>query len=305
MAVTAAQIRELREISGAGMTDCKNALTETGGDIQKAVVILREKGLAAAAKKAGRIAAEGLCTATISDDGKIGVIVEVNCETDFVAKNQQFKDFVSAIANQIIQHDVLDLDALLETKWILDPNLTVNEAVNGKIATIGENIGIRRFGRFVKKTDGFFATYIHGEGKVAVLVEISGEKNDAIAEAGKNVCMQIAMYRPVYVSKDEVSPEFIEQEKDILTKQALNEGKDAKVVEKMIAGRLNKRLKEVCLLDQEYIKDADTTVGKYFDAASKASNASATITRFACYEKGEGIAKKEENFADEVSKLTN
>ena len=301
MAITPAMIRELREISGAGMTDCKKALDETGGDVKKAVVLLREKGLATAAKKAGRIAAEGLVLAFISDDGRSGIVIEVNSETDFVAKNPEYRSFVEALANLALSNNVNSVDELNLLKFEGDE--TVADAVKSKIAKFGENITLRRFEKLSLIEEGFLQKYIHGEGKIAVLVQVkSNVVNDAMLEAAKNMCMQITVMRPLFISKDDVDSAFLEQEKDILTKQALNEGKDAAVVEKMIAGRMNKRLKEICLLDQEYIKDNELTCAKYLDTVNKENNADAVMTNFVVFEKGEGIEKKEDNFADEVNK---
>ncbi len=301
MAVTAALVKELREISGAGMVDCKNALTETNGDLEKAIEVLREKGLAAAAKKAGRIASEGLCYAYITDDNKTGVLVEINSETDFVAKNQEFKNYVHAVALQVSKSKAATMEELLEEKWIEDENITVKEALSQKIAVIGENLSIRRFERFEKTEDGAIVSYIHGGGKVAVMLKLaSGAALDQLEEAGKNVCMQIAAMSPKFIDKSDVPQEFIDKEKEILTQQALNEGKPANIVEKMIIGRLNKELKDFCLLEQEYVKDSEHTIASYLKSVGDI-----TIKQFVRFETGEGLEKKEENFAEEVSKVMN
>ena len=303
MAVTAAMVKELREITGVGMMDCKKALAETDGNMEQAIEFLREKGLAAAAKKAGRIASEGLVHIVITDDNRVGAVVEVNSETDFVAKNQEFQAFVSDVAKQAVHSKANDVDTLLDESWTATGEGTVRDALNQKIAVIGENLNIRRFARFEKQSDGALISYIHGGGRVAVLLELACEKpGDALTEAGKNVCMQIAAMSPKFVSRDEVSEEFIQKEKEILTQQALNEGKPANIVEKMIEGRLNKELKEFCLVEQEYVKDGDMNVSKYLETVSKEIGAAITVKRFARFETGEGIEKKEENFAEEVSK---
>lgn len=307
MAVTPALIRELRELTGSGMTDCKKALEETNGDIKKSVEFLREKGLAAAAKKAGRIAAEGIVQTIVSDDNKKAIVIEVNCETDFVAINPDFKEYVMQIAKQASSSSAATVEEFLEEKWALDASQTVAEVLSGKIATIGEKISIRRFEKFDKTTDGIIATYIHGGGKIGVIVDIETTSKDAlVAEMGKNLGMQIAAMFPRYVKSDDIPGDFIESEKAILTQAAKNDEANAKkpdnVIEKMIAGRLNKQLKEICLLDQQYVKDNDLTVRAYVESVSKQVGAPITIAKFVCFEKGEGIEKKTENFADEVSK---
>ncbi len=303
MAVTAAAVKELREISGAGMVDCKNALTEADGSVERAVEILREKGLAAAAKKAGRIASEGLVSTLINDDNSVGVIVEVNSETDFVAKNQEFKSFVEQVCVQAMGSTSANMDDFFAEKWNADNSISVKDALTAKIAVIGENLNIRRFNRFEKKGNGALISYIHGGGRVAVLVELACDVcNEALTEAGKNICMQIAAMNPKFVSKEEISEDFIQKEKEILTAQALNEGKPANIVEKMIQGRLAKELKEFCLIEQEYVKDGEMNVAKYLEAAGKEIGAPVKVVRFSRYETGEGLEKKEENFAEEVNK---
>jgi elongation factor Ts len=305
MQVTAAMVKELREITGAGMSACKNALTEANGDIKRATEILREKGLAAAAKKAGRIAAEGLVAAALTDDRKRGAIVEVNSETDFVAKNEDFIAFVQQMAKQVLNSTADTADELRTQAWEPDPSQTVGDVLTQKIATIGENIGIRRFARFEAEGSGAIVEYIHGGGRVGVMLHIvAPEITDAVIEAGRNVCMQIAAMSPQFVSRDDVPAEHLAKEKEILTQQALNENatadkpKPTQVIEKMVEGRLAKNLKEVCLLDQEYVKDGEMNVAAYL----KTVGADVAISRFTRYEKGEGIEKKEENFADEVAK---
>lgn len=303
MAVTTDKIKQLRQMTGAGMIDCKNALVEAGGDIDKAVKVLREKGLAAAAKKAGRIASEGIVEIAINDDETKGIVVEVNCETDFVAINEDFKAYVSRIAEQILKSSTTNLDEFLKEKWIDDDSVTVEEAVSQKIAIIGENITIRRFGVLEHNTKDIFASYIHGGGKMGVLLQIQSEiVNDTLREAGKNICMQIAAMYPKYISRDDIPEDFIESEREILRSQALKEGKPEKIVDKMVAGRLNKQLQEYCLLEQAYVKDGEITVKQYLENIGKEIGSEVTLKEFICYERGEGIEKKEEDFAAEVQK---
>ncbi len=304
MAITAAMVKDLREMTGAGMMDCKKALAETDGDMDKAVEFLREKGLAAAEKKAGRIAAEGICATSISEDGKVAAIVEVNSETDFVAKNETFRAFVTAVVNQAAKTTTEDIDTFLAEKWELDPSKTVKEELSSQIAVIGENMNIRRFQKVVAE-NGFVESYIHGGGRIGVLVEAEcAVYNDAAKEAAKNVAMQIAAIYPKYVQRSEIPQDYIEHEKEILKAQAMNEntGKPENIIEKMIEGRLNKELKEICLVDQVYVKDGDLTVQKYLESVSKEIGTPITIKSFVRFETGEGLAKKEENFADEVAK---
>ena len=303
MAVSVTMIKELREMSGAGMSACKNALEESGGDIKRAVEILREKGLAAAAKKAGRVAAEGLVMAELSADRKNGAIVEVNSETDFVAKNEDFVAYVQQVAKQVLNSNSETVDNLLEEKWVGDESQTVKDILTQKISTIGENIGIRRFTRYAASDNGAIVEYIHGGGRVGVILEITAPSiNDAVIEAGRNICMQIAAMSPQFVSSADMSQEYIAKEKEILTKTALLENEQADkpkpegVIVKMVEGRLQKQLKEICLVESEYVRDDSMTVGQYLKTVS------ADVLSFTRYEKGEGIEKKEENFADEVAK---
>ena len=306
MAVTAALIKELREISGAGVVDCKNALNESGGDIGKAVEILREKGMAAAVKKAGRIASEGLVHAFIPDGAREAVLVEVNSETDFVAKNQEFKSYVESVSKQAAVSGAKNMDEFYAEKWIHDETITVRDALSQKIAVIGENLNIRRFERYEAESGSLFVTYIHGGGRVAVLLELISENSGgAVVEAGKNVCMQIAAMSPRFVGRSDIPADFIAREREILTQQAMNEGKPEAIAKKMVEGRLNKQLKESCLLEQEYVKDSELTVSKYIESVAKEAGAAITVKRFARYETGEGLEKKEENFAEEVSKAMN
>jgi len=302
-AVTPAMIKELREASGAGMMDCKNALVEANGDIVKAGELLREKGLAAAAKKAGRIASEGLVTAYIAGDNSKGVLAEVNSETDFVAKNEAFRGFVGQVAEQALASDSANMDDFFAEKWLTGDFETVKDALNGRIAVIGENLNIRRFDKIEKQESGRLVSYIHGGGKVAVLIYLVSEASgDLLEEAGKNLCMQIAAMNPRFVDRASVPAEFIEKEKEILTQQAINEGKPANIAEKMVQGRLAKNLKEFCLLEQEYVKNGDQTVKQYLEEVGKTLGGNVSVKTFIRYETGEGLAKKEENFAEEVSK---
>jgi len=306
MAITAAMVKELRESSGAGMMDCKKALTETNGDMDKALELLREKGLASAQKKAGRIAAEGLVKVVVSEDGKSAVAVEVNAETDFVAKNEKFQEYVGQVADQAMATSAANLEAFLAEPWKFDTSKTVNEALAGQIAVIGENMNIRRF-KQVKEENGFIASYTHMGGKIGVLIDIETDVvNDAIKEMAKNVAMQAAALKPLYTNRDEVDASYIEHEKEILTAQAKNEKPDAndKIISGMVMGRINKELKEICLLDQVYVKaeDGKQPVGKYVEEVAKANGAAIKIKSFVRFETGEGIEKKEEDFAAEVAK---
>jgi elongation factor Ts len=302
-AITAGMVKELREMTGAGMMDCKKALAQTDGDMEKAVEFLREKGLAAASKKAGRIAAEGIVTTVVTEDGKSAAIVEVNSETDFVAKNAQFQEYVADVAAQALASQANDIDAFLAETWIKDSSLTVAQALSSQIAVIGENMNIRRFEKIA--TDGVVVDYIHGGGRIGVLIEAEAEVvNDAVKEALKNIAMQIAALTPKYVRRDEISQEFIAHETEILKAQAKNENPDKpdNILEKMIVGRLNKELKEFCLVDQAYVKDGDLTVGKYLEQVSKEVGGKVDVKKFVRFETGEGLEKKEDNFAEEVAK---
>jgi len=289
--VTAALVKELREKTGAGMMDCKKVLTETDGDLEKAAELLREKGITKAAKKSGRVAAEGMVEAYISEDEKVGAIVEVNSETDFVAKNEEFRTFVMDVAKQIVKNNPESVEALLAEPAMFEEGKTVNEALIGKIATIGENISIRRFARF-ETTDGLIEKYIHGDGKIAVLINMKkGSK-----EVAKDVCMQIAAARPEYLNEESVPAERIEKEKEILKIQTMNEGKPEAIAEKIVEGRIGKFFSEICLLDQQFVKNPDIKVSQLLKEKD------AEVVEFARFEKGEGIEKKEENFAEEVMK---
>ena len=305
-AVTAGMVKELREMTGAGMMDCKKALAATDGDMDKAVEFLREKGLAGAAKKAGRIAAEGIVATALSEDEKKAVVVEVNAETDFVAKNEKFRSYVADVAAQALTTTAADLDGFMAEKWAKDETLTVKEALASQIAIIGENMNIRRFEQ-VEEPNGFVASYIHAGGKIGVLVDVeTNVVNDAVKEMAKNVAMQAAALKPMFTSRDEVSADYLAKETEILTAAAKNEKPDAndKIIEGMVKGRINKELKEICLLDQVYVKaeDGKQSVAAYVASVAKANGADIKVKKFVRFETGEGLEKKEENFAEEVAK---
>ena len=302
MAVTASMVKELRELTGAGMMDCKKALNETNGNMDEAIEYLRKNGEAKAVKKAGRIAAEGIVMAEVKDD-KTAAIVEVNSETDFVAKNADFQAFVKAVVDQAIASESKDMDAFMTEAWNEDASKTVKDVLTEKISVIGENLSIRRFEKIV--SDGCVVAYIHGGGRIGVLVEAETDVvNDEIKTCLKNVAMQVAAMSPKYVSREEVSQEYIDHEKEILLAQAKleNPNKPENIIEKMIIGRLNKEMKEICLLDQVYVQDGDLTVAKYVEKVAKENGANMTVKKFVRFETGEGIEKKEEDFAAEVAK---
>ena len=307
-AVTAKMVKDLREMTGAGMMDCKKALSATDGDMDKAVEFLREKGLAGAEKKAGRIAAEGIVDTAMTADEKKAVIVEVNAETDFVAKNAKFQAYVAQVAAQALTTTAADMDAFMDEKWAADESLTVKEALSSQISIIGENMSIRRF-KQVTEENGFVASYIHAGGRIGVLLDVQTDVvNDAVKEMAKNVCMQVAALNPKYTNRNEVSADFIEHEKSILMAQIQNDPKEAskpeKVIQGMIQGRINKEMKEICLLDQTYVKaeDGKQSVAQYVAQVAKESGANIELKSFVRFETGEGLEKKEENFAEEVAK---
>lgn len=310
MAITAGMVKELRELTGAGMMDCKKALTETNGDMDAAVEFLRKNGQAKAEKKAGRIAAEGLCRVAMDGD-KVAAVVEVNSETDFVAKNADFQNFVEAVAAQAVNSDAADLDAFMAESWKEDSSKTVKEALVEKVAVIGENLNIRRFEKVVAN-EGCVVSYVHGGGRIGVIVEAATNVvNDAVKEAMTNIAMQVAALSPKYVSTADVSEEYKAHEKEILMAQIAQDpkmaGKPEKVIEGAVVGRLNKELKEVCLLEQTYVKaeDGKQTVAQYIAQVGKENNAELSVKKFVRFETGEGLEKKEENFAEEVAKQMN
>ena len=296
MAITASMVKELREMTGAGMMDCKKALNETNGDLDAAVEYLRKNGQAKAEKKAGRIAAEGIVKTVVKDD-KVAAIVEVNSETDFVAKNADFQAYVAEVAEQVVASDAADMDAFMAEAWAADTSKTVKDALVEKIAVIGENLNIRRFEKVV--AEGCVVSYIHGGGRIGVLIEADTDViNEDIKACLKNVAMQVAAMSPKYVSREEVDPSFLEHEKEILLAQAKMENpeKPDNIIEKMIIGRLNKEMKEICLLDQVYVQDSDYTVGKYVEKVAKENGANVTVKKFVRFETGEGL-----DFAAEVA----
>ncbi|MBR2562529.1 MAG: elongation factor Ts [Eubacterium sp.] len=307
MAITAAQVKELREITGAGMMDCKKALAETDGDIDKAVEYLRENGKAAAQKKAGRIAAEGIVMLKVADDEKAAVAVEVNSETDFVAKNEKFRSYVAQVAEQALETEAADIDAFLAEPWKFEDGKSVKDALDSEIAIIGENMHIRRFQKAAEE-NGFVASYTHMDGKIGVLIDVETDVvNDAVKEMGKNIAMQAAAMRPTYCTSSEIPGDFIEKETEILRATIMNDPveskKPEKVIEGMVKGRINKELKEIVLMDQVYVKaeDGKQSVAKYVEQVAKENGANIKIKSFVRFETGEGLEKKNEDFAAEVA----
>lgn len=291
-------VKELRDMTGCGLSDCKKALEEADGNREEAVKILREKGLAKAAKKAGRIAAEGVVKAKVN--GNNGVIVEINCETDFAAKSDKFLELVEIIADTILANDVADVDALNDVT-IVSGGMTVKEFMTDKIATIGENMNIRRF----TKMEGTLVPYMHDGGRIGTLVKIATDKPDdaEVLACGKNVALQITALNAQYIDKDSVPADVLANEKEVQQKLVEQEGKPANVAEKIVEGRIRKFYEEVCLSDQKYFKDDSMTIAKYIDSVAKAQGASIKIDSFVRYERGEGIEKKADNFADEVASM--
>ena len=300
MAFTAQDVKTLLEITGCGMMEGKKALTEADGDQDKAIELLRERGLAAAAKKASRIAAEGVVKAYVDEAKKVGVVIEVNAETDFVAKNAEFQAFVDTCAKTVVEANPADVDALNACKAV-GSEMTISELTTEKIQTIGENIKIRRFARY----EGAVATYIHAGGSIGVMVKFDTDVADkeGFAEYGKDVAMQVAAANPSYLTEAEVPAEVLEKEKEILKVQAINEGKPEAIAEKMVQGRIKKFYKENCLIDQEFIKDGDQTIKSYTDAKAKELGGKIEIVSFVRFEKGEGIEKRADDFASEVASM--
>ncbi|WP_459480685.1 translation elongation factor Ts [Clostridium saccharoperbutylacetonicum] len=298
--ITAQLVKELREMTGAKMMDCKKALVETEGSIEKAIEFLREKGLADAAKKSGRVAAEGIVKTYISDDKKIGSVLEFNCETDFVALNEEFVGFAEKLAKMVAETSVKTVEELLEEKF--DGDATVAESLKALIAKLGENMSVRRFTKF-SIDNGIVSSYIHGGGRIGVLVEVSCDKSsEVLDEVAKEVCMQIAAANPLFLGKDDVDTTSMEKEKEIYRVQALNEGKPENIVEKMVMGRIQKYFKEVCLLEQPWVKDGDKTITKFLEEKSKEVGSPIKVTRFVRYERGEGIEVEKVDFAEEVAR---
>ena len=303
MAISASMVKELRESTGAGMMDCKKALTQANGDLEKAVEILREKGLAAAAKKAGRIAAEGAVVAFVNEDSKVASLVEVNCETDFVAANDEFLGFANKVAEIAANSNATTVEELSAEKC--DGESTIDEVRTALVAKLGENMTVRRFVRFSVE-NGAIQSYIHAAGKIGVLVQLGCENNSPVLlEVTKDVAMHIAAVNPLFLDSSAVDAETLEKEREIYRVQAQNEGKPANIVEKMVEGRVKKYLKEVCLVEQVFVKNPDFTITKYLEEKSKEVGATITIEKFARFERGEGIEKKEENFAEEVQRQMN
>ena len=306
-AITAAMVKDLREQSGAGMMDCKKALAECDGDMDAAFELLRKNGAAKAEKKASRIAAEGICKVVV--EGNTAVVLEVNSETDFVAKNEKFQTYVEKVAKQILNSNVTTIDELLAEKWAEDSSKTVNDVHVEMVATIGEKLSLRRFEKVT--SDGFVVSYTHGGGRIGVIVDMTGAESDAAKEAATNLAMQIAALNPKYVSRDEVSADYIAHEKEILLAQIMNDPKESqkpeKVINGMIEGRVSKELKEICLLDQVYVKaeDGKQTVAKYLEQVSKETGSTLNVKRFVRFETGEGLEKKNEDFAAEVAAQMN
>lgn len=302
MAFTAKDVAELREKTGCGMMDCKKALTASDGDFDKAIDFLRERGLAAATKKAGRIAAEGIAYATVNDDSTVGVDIEVNAETDFVAKNAEFQNFVHTCAQTVMEQNPADVNALLQCT-ASGSDKTVDALLKEKILVIGENIKIRRF----KRLEGVVSAYIHAEGKIGVLVkfETSPEvaAKEGFKEYAKNIAMQIAAISPQYLDQKSVPTDVVEHEKTILKEQIINDGKPAAIADKIVTGRLGKFFKEICLLDQAYVKDGNLSVQQYTEATAKELGGSISIVDYVRFEKGEGLEKREDNFAEEIASM--
>ena len=298
--ISAQLVKELREMTGAKMMDCKKALVETDGDIEKAVEFLREKGLADAAKKSGRVAAEGIVKTYITEDKKSGAVLEFNCETDFVAINEEFVAFADKLAKIVVETSVTTVEELLNEK--IEGETTVSESLKALIAKLGENMTVRRFTKFSIE-NGIVKSYIHGGGRIGVLVEVACDKDsEVLDEVAKEVCMQIAAANPLFLSKDDVDTESMEKEKEIYRVQALNEGKPEKIVEKMVVGRIQKYFKEVCLLEQPWVKDSDKSIIKFLEEKSKEVGSPITVTRFVRYERGEGIEVEKVDFAEEVAR---
>ncbi|MDD2215105.1 MAG: translation elongation factor Ts [Eubacteriales bacterium] len=303
MAVTAGMVKELRERTGAGMMDCKNVLVETDGNIEKAIELLREKGLAKAAKKAGRVASQGLVQLAFTEDGKKAAAIEVNSETDFVAKNEEFIDFVSTLAGMVLNGNAVNMDEFLALNYKEEG--TIKDALNNKIAKIGENMSIRRFTK-CDKPGVVYVGYVHGGGKIGVIVGLETETTlEQVSVLGKDLAMQVASMNPKYIDESYVDPVYIESELNIYMQQAKNEGKPEKIAEKMATGRMNKELKEICLLAQKFVKNGDITVEQYIDETVKELGKTIKVVEMIRYEVGEGIEKEEENFAEEVAKQMN
>lgn len=303
MAITAAQINELRKATGAGMLDCKKALEEVGGNMEQAIDYLRKKGLAAASKKAGRAATEGMVATALSADGKKGVLVEINSETDFVAKNDKFQDFVKQVADHVLQKNPADMDALLAQNFAGDESKTVQALLTEAIAIIGENMQIRRFVNYSVTGNGMVASYIHAGGKIGVLVEAAfdGTADERLAACLRDVAMHVAAASPSYLQRSEVPADVLEREKEIYRDKARQTGKPDNIIEKIIEGQVNKFYADICLVEQAFVKDPDKSVQKYLDETGKNLGGTISLTRFTKFVLGEGLEKKESDFAAEVA----
>ena len=301
--ITAALVKELRERTQAGMMDCKKALMENDGDMDKAIDWLREKGLAQAAKKAGRIAAEGAVVQYITECGKVGAVVEVNCETDFVAKTDNFMNFANSVAKHVALANPADIDALNTQKFVDDETKTIEDLISEATVAIGEKISVRRFARY--ETNGLVSSYIHMGGKVGVLVEVATEAadNEAVKELAHDICLQIAAAKPEAVRREEVDAENLEKEREIYRVKALESGKPEKIVDKIVEGQIEKYYKEVCLLEQVFVKDGDKTIKGVIAETAKAVGADIDVVRYARFERGEGIEKRKDNLAEEIAKM--
>jgi elongation factor Ts len=300
--ISAQMVKELRERTGSGMMDCKKALNETNGDIEKAIEVLREKGLAAAAKKAGRVASEGLVETYLSQDKKSGSVVEVNCETDFVSANEGFVSFVKTVAKNAEATNATQIEDFINEKYDDSSDGTIKDAITALIAKLGENMSVRRFKKFTVQ-NGIVESYIHGGGRIAVLVALSCDKeSEELSTIAKNIAMQVAAANPLFLDRTQVDTDSLDKERQIYKIQAINEGKPENIAEKMVEGRIQKYYKENCLLEQVWIRDADYTITKYLNEKSKEIGSQIKIASFVRFEKGEGIEKKEENFAEEVQK---
>lgn len=302
MSFTAKDVKDLREKTGCGMMDCKKALTEANGDMSVAIDLLREKGLAAVTKKSGRIAAEGIAYSCLNDEGNVGAVIEVNAETDFVAKNADFQNFVKVCADTVIKENPSNVEELLKSNAV-GTNMTVEALVQEKVLTIGENIKIRRFKRY----EGVLTSYIHAAGRIGVMVKFDTSSDIAAKDEfkvfAKDVAMQVAAVNPRYLNKESVPADVVEHEKKILTEQVINDGKPANIAEKIVVGRMGKFFKENCLIEQPFVKDSDMSVQKYTEETAKKLGGEIKIIDFVRFEKGEGLEKREENFADEVANM--
>jgi elongation factor Ts len=300
--ISASMVKELRDRTGAAMMNCKKALSEAEGDMEKAIEILREKGLAQAAKKAGRIAAEGLIVTYVADDKMSGAIAEVNCETDFVSANEEFASLANNVGKMVALGSASTVEQLLDEKYIDNAEATLKDTVTALIDKLGENMNVRRFVKYSTQ-NGLVQSYIHGGGRIGVLVELACEKqSDVLVELAKDIAMQIAAANPLYLDESSVDHDALDKEREIYKVQALNEGKPENIVDKMVEGRIKKYLKEVCLVDQVWVKNSDLTIAKLLDAKSKEVGSPITIKAFSRFERGEGIEKIEENFAEEVQR---